>query len=519
LPNQGQPTYKGGILGRIEFASAARDGAERWEDLMAIRAAGLVLAFLAVLAFAAPAARWASADDLGLPPGGAQTAPERIEGIVGGVVEPVPVPDDGTARRLSDDLTPGTVLWTKTIPSTGPATTGYPGVASPDEVPMPVAPPVGDYAPPAGTVWYYPDEPPVEPPLEPMPLDEPPVLDAVPAPPPPAAEAPVFQRSIVAPATREVDCDPPCAQRRDDCCFPLDWCGKRYGRWEIDLQATFGLMNDPQGPLGEPIFAGGAPGYDWGAIDHDWEFGARGALRYAVAGQRWLEARGGYYGKWNGTSNQVGRRFGFLPQAPFVSGVSNAVLTTEAELMGAELNFISEFACTGCIRFDFVFGGRWLDFKDTARASFAPNAGVGLFGPGFVNSVAENTLLAGQAGVVAHWDVSDRFELNAGIKAILGNLNRKATVTDQNIFVGGPHRAVSEEDDIVFGTDIEVGFKWRWTTWLAFTAGYNMLFVDDVLRGNTAMDFTKSTSGAVQARQELDQLIVHSVFAGFNINL
>ena len=51
---------------------------------------------------------------------------------------------------------------------------------------------------------------------------------------------------------------------------------------------------------------------------------------------------------------------------------------------------------------------------------------------------------------------------------------------------------------------------------LAFTLGYNLLFLDNVQRANDAMDFSASTSGAVQARNEVDQLLWHGVYAGIS---
>jgi hypothetical protein len=352
--------------------------------------------------------------------------------------------------------------------------------------------------------------------MEPPVMDEPPMFEEVPPPPPPAATGPMFVRQPRMAA--DDDCSLPCGQKRDDCCWSLDWCGNRYGCFEITIEGTFGVMNDPANVLGEPILAPGAPQYDWDLLDYEWEFGARGALRYQFQAQSWLELKGAYYGSWESTSNQPGRRFGFLPTPPFVSGVSSGVLTSEADLIGFELNYVNELDCAGCVRWDMLVGARYMMFEEEANATFNPNAGLGLFTPGRVNSDVENTYIAGQLGIIGHWDVSDRFEINASVKAILGNLNRQAVVTDANIFVGGPHRSASEEDEVTFGTELELGMKYRLTPRIAVTAGYNLLFLDNVLRANDAMDFTKSVSGAVQARQELDQLLVHTVFVGFNFN-
>ena len=43
--------------------------------------------------------------------------------------------------------------------------------------------------------------------------------------------------------------------------------------------------------------------------------------------------------------------------------------------------------------------------------------------------------------------------------------------------------------------------------------------LDDVVRAHEAMDFSKSNSGAVQATQNTDQLIIHTFFVGFSLDL
>jgi hypothetical protein len=104
------------------------------------------------------------------------------------------------------------------------------------------------------------------------------------------------------------------------------------------------------------------------------------------------------------------------------------------------------------------------------------------------------------------------------IKGLVGNLNRTILVQDDSMFAGGLHSASSEDDEIVFGFDAEVGFRWRLARWIAVTGGYDLLFLDNVQRAHMAMDFSHSTSGAVQAQQNPDQLLIHSFFLGLNFN-
>ena len=81
----------------------------------------------------------------------------------------------------------------------------------------------------------------------------------------------------------------------------------------------------------------------------------------------------------------------------------------------------------------------------------------------------------------------------------IGNLNRNVTVTDNSIFAGGSHTSRSEEDELVFAFEVELSGRWRLNRCLSLVGGYRLLFVDDVVRANDAMDFNKSFSGAVQA--------------------
>ncbi len=354
-----------------------------------------------------------------------------------------------------------------------------------------------------------------------------------PAPVEPAAPAPVLQRRTAAPSSNVVgttnnNCQPACGQKRDDCCFAVDRCGRRYGCTTIRVEGLFSYLDSPEGLVGTPAF-GNPQQWEWDQLDYEPSFGGRAFVKHCLGPLEWIEVGGTYYGSWDDEITSTGV-FGFAPPDAFAAGghipigESNPVAATfssEAEAFGGEASFITEMHCSGCYRWDWLVGARYLQFNEEARIDFAqaPIAGIGAGGPGaFVASDVENTFIGLQIGAVMHWELSPTFELQASLKGLAGNLNRDLTVTDNDIFSGGMHTATSEEDEVVFGADIDIGARWRITNRLTLTAGYNLLFLDGVSRANDAMDFSKANSGAVQAQHETDQLLIHSVFVGLEVN-
>lgn len=380
-----------------------------------------------------------------------------------------------------------------------------------DEETTPVEPPVEGEMPPV--VDEAAPEVIVEEPI----VEAPSAFEVIPAPVP--TPGPVLRR------TNPESCDPDCGQRRDDCCWPIDDCGTRYGRTTITLEGSFGLLNDMDGKLGTPAF-GFARQFEWDELDYSFSVGGRVTLEHAIQPQQWIQFRGAYYGSWDDSTSRVGV-FGFQPGNTFTGGGTqrvgasndvNGTLSGDAELFGAEFNYINEISCSGCSRLDFIVGVRYLQFDETARADFAEAPITGFTGPAFVASSVENTFVGLQAGIRWHYQPSNALELTAGLKALAGNVNRNITVSDQSIFAGGPHTATDEEDEIVLGADIELGIRVRLTRCIAVTAGYNLIVLDSVSRANDVMDFSQSGSGAVQAQQVTDQLIWHGVFAGLQFN-
>ncbi len=403
--------------------------------------------------------------------------------------------------------------------------TGVVGAAAAwaEDIPAPPPPPIAsDFgATPAG-LPFPDDEMPA--PIEEVPaVEEPPVVIEYEPAPMPSAPVLVAQPRVSLSAS---DCTAPCGQRRDNCCWPLDWCGNRYGCREITIEGMAGILQAPEGPFGlavPPGFPPPTPQLNYDGLDYGFAFGGRVTGRYYIGPQESIELRATYNGSWDDNTVSNGR-FGFSA-GPFGPGPANGNVTvansltidSESELFSGEANWWTELACEGCTRWDLMAGVRYVQFDEDLTGSFA-NPIIPGGGPASVASSTENTFIGAQLGGAIHRDFSDRFTFTLSLKAMIGNVTREASVSDANVFAGGTHSASSEDEEIVWGLDADIGVKMRVTSRIAITAGYNFFFLDNVLRAHDAMDFTNSVTGAVQAQQKTDQLIVHSLFLGVNFN-
>jgi len=389
---------------------------------------------------------------------------------------------------------------------------GGPAMAE-DELPPPPAAPV-EAAPAADAPTA--DAPPPPPPVT---VDEdPPALQGPAAiPPPPAAgQGGSMQYRLVRNA---------CCDRRDECGWRIDAGGCRYGRWDLTLEGLYTVADQPQGVLGVPV-ARVAPGpllpnqFNWNGVDYDDAFGGRVGLTYAVAPFSRVELRATWYGNFTGSQRQTGA-FGFLPGPGGVGGISalnTATLEMEADLYSGELNYWEEVNCSGKSRFDLGGGLRVIRFEETAAVTnWASPVVVGGGAPS-LSSKARSDFIGLQFGGVWHYDFSPRFEFRAIGKVLAGNVNQTVTVNDANILGGGAHQSSTESDDIRLGADVDLGLLWRLHRRIGITFGYNLLILDGVARANETLDFTASTSGAVQARLHEGQIVSHSLFLGLNLN-
>jgi hypothetical protein len=317
-------------------------------------------------------------------------------------------------------------------------------------------------------------------------------------------------------------CGPqPCFQRRDDCGWAIDCNGCLYGPLDITLEGMASWFSGPDGMLGE-LVAGLDDPIEWNDIDYPVAFGGRLTVSYRYEAQTRVELRGTYWGEADETSSVDGF-FGALPGAGGDGDISRPVtadMESEAELWGIELNWWTEVSCSGHTRVDVGFGFRYVSFEEIARVDFT-TLDVGPFpiADGFVESEVQNDFIGVQAMIAGHIDLSQTFEIYGSAKGLFGQIDRDVDVTDDSIFAGGTHSASVSDDEFVFGVDLELGFKWRISSRLAITGGYELFFLDGVQRAEDAMDFSRSDTGAVQATQATDQIVVHSLFLGLSINL
>ncbi|MDF1702461.1 MAG: hypothetical protein P1V36_15025, partial [Planctomycetota bacterium] len=324
-----------------------------------------------------------------------------------------------------------------------------------------------------------------------------------------------------APATRPCDiCPPPCGPTacgeapcgrlsKNACCWPRDdcgWaigpCGGRRGRTEIVLEGAFTLFDDMEGLVGEAIPAG-ANGLTWDENDYDGEFGGRITLRHAITPKDKVEARGVWYGDFAANSSQNGV-LGFSPPAGGVTPAVNGTLSNTSEAMSLEVNWVREVCCKGRWRWSTILGMRYIGLDESARGDFV----LGAVAPvnAFARSQVDTTLIAGQLGASGQWLVTERTEIGITGKVLLGSLYSGIDVEDDSIFVGGPHNAAATDTSFGLGGEIEVSLTHWLTRDLGLTAGYTLLFVNDVVRANQAMDFSQAGTGAVQARHSRSEL-------------
>jgi hypothetical protein len=361
---------------------------------------------------------------------------------------------------------------------------------------------------------------PTDVPAPPTPEERRTVIEMAPPAPAPVAPAPVMVRPV---APNDPCCGPqPCFQCRDDCGWAIDSCGYLYGPVDLTIEGMASWFSSPDGHLGV-LVAGNPDDIDWGGLDYPVAFGGRATISYRYDAPSRIELRGTYWGSADDSSTESGF-FGSSTGAGGVGDLSREVeadMETEAEMWGVELNWWTEVACTGRTRVDVGFGLRYVRFEEEATVDFTTIGPPGPLFPvadGFVTSEVVNQFFGAQVGVAMHIDASQCLEFYVSGKGMFGQIDRDVDVNDDSIFAGGPHSSDSSDDELVFGVDFELGFKWRITPRIAVTGGYNMFFLDDVQRAEDAMDFGFSTTGAVQARQNPDQLSVGSLFLGVSFN-
>jgi len=283
------------------------------------------------------------------------------------------------------------------------------------------------------------------------------------------------------------------------------------------LEGSFSFLNSPEGPFGLQAFTGSQMA--WDGIDYGGELGGRLTYERTLSPRSLLQVRGEYLGGWS-DSARTGGSFAFAPAIPGIAATNTATVSSEADVISGEVNFWQRSAAAERSHWAYGGGLRVISFNETARANQFGTA----FAPGFpsapfVRSDTDNLFIGAQALGAYHWRVRPSFEVTFGSKLMLGNMNRDLRVSDSSIFSGGPHSAAkSKEDELTFGVEASIDFIWHLSRRISLTGGYRLLVLQDVVRANDAMDFSKSFSGAVQAAQTTDDAYVHSVFLGLALD-
>jgi hypothetical protein len=358
--------------------------------------------------------------------------------------------------------------------------------------------------------------------------DAPPPAPAAPMPAPGEADRAVAGMPAEVPVDpRCSTCDPcapcgraPCFQLRDACGWPLDSCGERAGCLYVSLEGGIASYSSPDGLLGE-LVGGNTDPLSWNGVDYDWTLAARLTVGYRYAPFHHLELRATWYGNPDADETDSGF-FGATPGALGVGDLSRPVdadFSADAEAWSVELMWWNELLCEGRFRLDWGLGARYLSFDETAHVDFV-TTGPGPFpvANGFVDSDVENTWWGLETGVALHVDVHDDLEAYGSFKALFGSMSRDANVSDDSIFAGGPHSASASDDEIEIGADLEIGVRWKIARHITVTGAYNLLVLDGVQRAEDAFDFSHSTTGAVQAKNDPTQLVIETLFVGVTID-
>lgn len=357
--------------------------------------------------------------------------------------------------------------------------------------------PKTDDAPPAGAV----DEMPVEPPVEGGPV----IIEEVPPPvevvPPSTALDGYSAPSTWPPA--------PTAPRR--------LVRRPRPSYSIHIEGALSLYDDPEGGLGEAVPAAATP-YDWARNEFDPEIGGRLSLSFAPGTCYRFEVRGTYYGAWDASSTQTGS-FGFSPPAGGFSPSATANFASEAEAFSFEGNMWWESKLNDCFCWRAGVGVRFVNLEEEASVSGFPI--VGAAATGSLNGTTENQFFGGQimlGGTYTPSAFNGKLDVDVGVKGLLGQLERTIEINDDSILSGGPHFSSREEEDFGFGAEARIGISYRISRCLQFTAAYELLYMADVSRAHSSFDFSQGATGAVQAGDNPEDVLIHSIFLGLRFD-
>ena len=291
-------------------------------------------------------------------------------------------------------------------------------------------------------------------------------------------------------------------------------------RFRVIAEGMASLFEDPEGGLGEPVAANA---YDWSLNEYDPAFGGRLGFSMNPGSCYSFDVIGTYYGSVDASSTQTGS-FGFRPPANGTSPVATATFESEAELYTAEANVWYEDKQNDCLCLSAGIGFRYLNYEDEASVTGLPIPGIPGTAPpvgtGSLNGVVENEFFGGQLMLRAVYTPPSmkKFSTDFTVKALLGNLERRIQINDDSVLAGGPHSSAREVDDFAWGIEARIGVSYALTNCVRLTLAYELLYMADISKAHSSFDFSQAATGAVQAGDTTEELLVHSLLLGLTLD-
>ncbi len=320
------------------------------------------------------------------------------------------------------------------------------------------------------------------------------------------ARAQIPVRHAYAPGTRLV---------RDWCCGRprFERCSQCWKRWEVTLELGRSRFPQPRGLVGVP--ANNPNQLDWGGLRY-WRPGAtRVGLRYRLNERDTLYLRAavnGYARDRETVTGVVG--FTNTPGGPVMVTPSNtATVKLEAASQTYELGWWRTVNACCPWRVEAGAALRVFHWHEPLVATGAmPFPAIG--GIPEVRSLGHNLFFGLQPGVHAERILSRRWSVFTKGKAFFGGMVQELEVRDMNLLSPGVHTANQDRFTFAWGAEFELGFKFWLTYRWSFSASYNLLFVDGVVRGFDALDFSQAATGQVQSQFKESNLLLHFLYVG-----
>lgn len=217
-------------------------------------------------------------------------------------------------------------------------------------------------------------------------------------------------------------------------------------------------------------------------------------------------------------------------------------LHRESEIHNLELNLFSTRLidpCASPLALDWVMGIRWLRFRENltwdslASTTWNPNADWGYDNGRYQahwEDDVQNDLVGFQFGFNADLYFHPRFKLFAAPKfgvynnhieqsAYLARGDGLNAVAYDNLGnVLGSYPVYSEEDELSFLTEIDLGVEWKMTRRVSATLGYRLVAVTDVALADNQIPFYLNDIPEVADIDSNNDLILHGAFAGLNFS-